>query len=152
MRTALGPAPAGAPPRHAFASYGAWVVAWFGMVVLALLNGTLRAVVVQPVVGETIARFVATLVLLALVTSYVWWLLGRRPLAGTGLALAVGATWTALTLAFEFSFGRFVEHLSWSTMLADYDLTRARIWVLVPLWLVLAPAVLSAVRRERNPR
>jgi hypothetical protein len=122
------------------------------MVVVALLNGTLRAAVVQPLVGETVARFVATLVLLALLTAYEWWLLGRYPLPTAGLAWAVGASWTALTLAFEFSFGLFVEHLSWSTMLADYDLTRGRIWVLVPLWLLVAPAALRAVRRGREPR
>jgi hypothetical protein len=32
-----------------------------------------------------------------------------------------------MTLTFEFGIGRLVEGLSWSTMLADYDVTRGRI-------------------------
>jgi hypothetical protein len=126
-----------------------WLVAWLGMVLAALLNGTFRALVTQPLIGETAARFVATLLLLALVTAYEWWLLARLPIPTAGVAWLIGASWVVMTLAFELGFGRFVEQLSWQTMLADYDLTRGRIWVLVPLWLLVAPAVL---RRLRHPR
>ncbi len=151
MRTALHPGPAStSSSRVATHPYAWWVLAWTGMVVIALLNGTLRAAVVQPLLGETVARFLATVVLLALLTVYEWWLLGRRPLPTARLAWAVGVTWTAMTLAFEFSFGRLVEGLSWSTMLADYDLTRGRIWVLVPLWLLVAPAILRTLRDRRQ--
>jgi hypothetical protein len=76
-----------------------WLLGWLGMVVLALLNGTLRAVVIQPWLGEEVARRLATVSLLAL--------------------------------------------------LADYDLTRGRIWVLVPLW---TTAVVAAVHRVRAAR
>ena len=41
----------------------AWVVAWSGMVVAALANGTLRALVTQPLLGEVAARQLATLLL-----------------------------------------------------------------------------------------
>jgi hypothetical protein len=59
-----------------------------------------------------------------------------------------------MTLAFELGFGRFVEHLSWSTMLADYDVTSGRIWALVPLWLLVGPAVIRSLqdRPEDEPR
>jgi hypothetical protein len=118
------------------------------MVVAALANGTLRALVTQPVLGETAARQLATVLLLAILFGYQMWLYGRFPLPTLGLALGVGAAWTAMTLTFEFGFGRFVEHLSWSTMLADYDITNGRIWVLVPLGLLVLPAT---VRRLRRP-
>ena len=134
------------PPAHVFAG---WLVAWLGMVVVALLNGTFRALVTQPLLGETAARFAATLLLLALVTTYEWWLLKRLPIPSTRLAWLVGASWVVLTLSFELGFGRFVEQLSWQTMLADYDLTRGRIWVLVPLWLLVAPVVLRRLRSSR---
>ncbi len=127
-----------------------WLAAWLGMVVAALLNGTFRALITQPLLGETAARFVATVLLLALVTAYQWWLLGRLPIPSVRLAWLVGASWLVLTLSFEFGFGRFFEHLSWQTMLADYDLTQGRIWVLVPLWLLVAPVVLRRLRRHSS--
>ena len=43
----------------------AWLIAWSGMVVVAIANGTVRAVVTQPLIGETATRQLATLLLLA---------------------------------------------------------------------------------------
>lgn len=123
-----------------------WLVAWLGMVVMALLNGTLRALLTQPLLGETAARFLATLLLLAAIAAYVWWLLGRLPIPSEPLAWVLGASWLALTLTFELGFGGLVEGLSWETMLADYDITEGRIWVLVPLWVLVAPALLRRGR------
>lgn len=36
------------------------------------------------------------------------------------------------------------EHLDWSTPLADYDVTKGRIWVLVPVWLLVGPATIRS--------
>src|SRR4051794_33782017 len=95
------------------------------MVVLALLNGTLRALVTQPWLGEEVARRLATIILLVMLTGYVWLLHRRFALPSLHAAWAVGFAWTAMTLTFEFGFGRLVEGLSWSTMLA-WRLARAR--------------------------
>jgi hypothetical protein len=80
------------------------------MVLMAIANGALREAWLKPRLGEERARQ-----------------------ASTGLA------WLVLTLAFEFGLGRFVSHLSWRQMLAEYDLFAGRLWVLVPLWVALAP-------------
>lgn len=118
------------------------------MVGAALVNGTFRALVTQPLLGETAARQLATVLLLGLLFAYQWWLSRRLPIATWQQAVSIGAAWMAMTLAFELGFGRFVEHLSWSTMLADYDVSSGRIWVLVPLWLFAGPAV---IRRLQSP-
>jgi hypothetical protein len=131
-------------PRTRF--WRGWLLGWSGMVLAALLNGTFRALVTQPLFGETAARALATVLLLAVLACYQWWLSGRFPLPSIGAALRVGAAWTAMTLAFEVSFGRLVEHLSWAEVLADYDVTRGRIWVLVPVWLLVGPATVRALR------
>lgn len=65
-----------------------------------------------------------------------WW-----PLASSAEAARVGAAWLILTLAFEFGLGRFVFRLSWRRMLAEYDLSAGRLWILVPIWVALAPYV-----------
>ena len=51
-----------------------------------------------------------------------------------------------LTLAFEFLLGRFVSGLSWGQTLAEYDIASGRLWVLVPLWMALAPYVFFRLR------
>jgi hypothetical protein len=57
-----------------------------------------------------------------------------------------------MTLTFEFGWGGLVEGLSWPTMLADYDLTAGRIWVLVPIWTAMAPAVVRRIQAARAER
>ena len=128
-----------------------WLTGWCGMAVLALLNGTLRALVLQPAFGEAVARGLATGVLLSILTGYVWWLHRRHPIGSAGTSWAVGVSWVALTLTFEFGFGGLVEGLSWSTMLADYDITNGRIWVLVPIWMTMAPAVVRSLQARATP-
>jgi hypothetical protein len=123
-----------------------WLAGWLGMVVLALLNGTLRATTTQPLLGEEAARRLATVLLLVALSAWAWWLHRRRPIPDRGTAWAVGAAWVGLTLAFEFGFGRLVEGLSWQTMLADYDLTAGRIWLLVPLWTLVLPPVVRLLQ------
>ena len=148
------------PPQASYSRSGSarvrkgWLAAWPGMVAAAFANGTFRALVTQPLLGETAARQLATVLLLGLLVAYQWWLSRRLPIATWQQAVAIGAAWTAMTLAFELGFGRFVEHLSWSTMLADYDVTSGRIWALVPLWLLVGPAVIRSLqdRPEDEPR
>src|SRR5690606_2475498 len=161
-----GPAPRGRPALPAAAPAGdaggvdernrgpvrrSWVVAWFGMLALALVNGTLRAVVTQPLLGETAARALATVFLLAALTGYVWWLHRRRPIPTARQAWAIGLAWVAMTLAFEFGWGRAVEGLAWPALLADCDVTAGRIWVLVPVWTALAPVVVRRAQAAHRP-
>ena len=155
------PGPAGpAAPRRTLAGmntyhlprrvWATWLAGWTGMLVLALANGTLRALVVQPAIGEEAARRVATVVLLGVLTGYVWWLHRRRPIPTARQSWAIGSAWAGLTLAFEFGWGGLVEGLSPGTMLADYDVTAGRIWALVPIWTVAVPAVVRRWQRSRT--
>ena len=83
---------------------------------------------------------------IALFAGYFEWLAGRWPLASTREALEVGAAWLALTVAFEFGFGRGVAHTSWDELLGDYDLRKGRLWPLVLAWIALGPAIVRARR------
>jgi len=78
------------------------------------------------------------------------WVLHRRvPLPDTGTATAVGGVWALLTLGFEFGFGHYVLGTPWAELLADYDLSRGRIWVLIPIATAAAPALVRAVQTRR---
>jgi hypothetical protein len=123
-----------------------WLLGWFGM----LANGMLRVVVTQPLLGEAVARPLATLILLVALTAYVWWLHRGCPIPTAPQAWAVGVGWVAMTLTFEFGWGGLVEGLSRATMLADYDLTAGRIWVLVPIWIVMVPVTVRHAQATRQ--
>ena len=130
----------------------AWLLAWLGGPLIGIANGTLREVAYKDRVGELTAHQISTGSAIALFAGYFELLARRRPLASTREALEVGVAWLALTVAFEFGFGRCVAHTSWRELLADYDLRKGRLWPLVLAWIVLGPAVVRARRgRAGNP-
>lgn len=118
--------------------FGRGAVIWLGILVLASLNGAVRDLVVAPRVGDTIARALSTVILCGLVLLVTWtsirWLGPRGPRE----AAALGLFWVALTLTFELAAGR-LSGKPWSVVLADYDVLRGRIWILVPIVTLLAP-------------
>jgi hypothetical protein len=123
-----------------------YVLAWVPMVLIAIGNGALREAWLAPRLGELHARQLSTVFLLALFAVYIWAVTRIWPIRSSRKAVAIGAVWLALTLVFEFALGRFVSGLSWREMLAEYDLTAGRLWVLVPLWVAIAPFLFYRIR------
>jgi len=118
---------------------GRYLIAWFPMILIAVANGALREAWLVPRLGEHPAGQVSTLLLIALFALYIAFVTRAWPIATAGQALAIGALWLVLTLAFEFMLGRFVSGLSWREMLAEYNLAAGRLWSLVPIWVAAAP-------------
>lgn len=105
---------------------------WLGIAVLAVMNGLLREAVLKPRIGERIAHVTSTLLLTAAIivisfVSQVW-----IKTASLGEAWLVSAGWFTATLAFEFLAGHYAFGNPWSKILADYDVRRGRVWLLVP--------------------
>lgn len=125
---------------------------WLGILALAVGNGALRDGVIAPRIGEVPGRAVSTVILAGLVLLVaritIRWI---RPLSSPG-AWNVGIFWVALTLAFEFLAGRYLFGNSWERILSDYDVTRGRIWLLVPLVTLVAPGwAWRRLRRDAAP-
>jgi hypothetical protein len=59
----------------------------------------------------------------------------------------IGALWVTLTLAFEFLAGHYVFGTPWRQLLADYNIFRGRIWVLVLVTTAIAPWLAVHCRR-----
>jgi hypothetical protein len=118
---------------------------WLVILVLASLNGAVRDLVVAPHIGDTVARVISTLILCGLVLLVTWLSIRWVGPHSRRQALAVGLFWLVLTLAFEVGAGR-LSGKSWSVVLADYDVLRGRIWVLVPIVTFMAPPWLGRLR------
>jgi len=118
---------------------------WLLLVALAIANGALREGLLTPRFGPGAAHVASTLllsaVILAVASATIRWI-GPR---SSGDAWRVGFLWLALVLAFEFGFGWAISDKSFAELLGDYDLSRGRIWPLVPIVTALAPRIAARI-------
>ena len=124
-----------------------YVLAWVPMVVIAIANGALREATYGKRVSELRAHQGSTLSGLVLFSIYMWGVMAIWPLESSGQAITVGCTWLALTLAFEFLFGHYVAGHTWSRLFQDYNFLAGRVWVLIPIWVAVAPYVFHSLGR-----
>ena len=115
------------------------------MLLLAIANGMLREFVFRKYVDELTAHQLSTFSLLTLFSVYIWLIIRFIPPASATQAILTGFSWLILTLIFEFGFGRYRGN-SWERLLEDYDLSGGRLWVLIPLWVGVAPYVFYRLR------
>jgi hypothetical protein len=93
---------------------------WFGILILANINGAVREAWLIPALGSAPGRalstiFLSTLVFLVSGLTITWI---APPTARH--ALLVGVLWLLLTLAFEFLVGHYVFHKPWADLTEDY--------------------------------
>lgn len=115
------------------------LVAWFGILVLAMANGGFREGMLVPALGSFAAQLLSGIMLcsfifLAALLAVRWF--GRLRAAQYW---AVGLYWLVLTLIFEFGFGLWVQHKDWPELLAAYTFQGGNIWPVVLLATIVAP-------------
>ena len=134
--------------RAALEDWMIWraVAVWFGILVLANINGAARQVWLIPWIGETAGRVASTLALCGIVVLLTWRTIRWIGPATAGRAVRIGVVWLGLTLAFEFLVGHYVFGQPWSTLLEDYDITRGRVWPLALLVVLFAPVLAAHLK------
>ncbi|MBK9130522.1 MAG: hypothetical protein IPM20_02595 [Gammaproteobacteria bacterium] len=121
---------------------------WLVILILAILNGTLREKVLMPVMGG-VPGLVASGVILSLCIFVVAF--AAAPWYGQLTALRwlrVGLFWLALTLAFEFGFGLFVQGKSPVDLLDAYTFRGGNLWPVVLAATVFSPWLAARLRRR----
>ena len=113
---------------------------WFPIVLIAFANGALREMVYKKWVGELAAHQVSTIIMLLLFSLYAYFIFQRFPPESGRQALLIGLLWLVMTIAFEFGLGR-MRGYSWPKLLNDYNIMKGRVWIFIPLWVMLAPYV-----------
>jgi hypothetical protein len=114
---------------------------WLPMVLIAIANGVVRQAWYGRHLSELRAHQLSSLTALVLFGFTIRLSLRFFPPASAAQAWAIGVLWLALTVAFEFGFGHFVAGHSWSRLCQDYNLLAGRLWVLILLWLLVAPSL-----------
>jgi hypothetical protein len=115
------------------------VALWLVLLAAMTANGAFRMLVLEPRLGELRAHQLSSLLGVGLVFLVAWWFVRGLPEPHAALLLGTGALWLALSVAFEFLFGRYVGGASWAELLADYDVVEGRLWPLVLLAVLLSP-------------
>jgi hypothetical protein len=118
-----------------------YFLAWFGMMILAIINGGLRDYAYKSHVGDLPAHQISTVTLIVLLAGYIWVLTTRWPIKSKSQALVIGGMWFLMTEAFEFGMGRFISGESWSSLLHAYNVFAGQAWIFIPLWVLIGPYV-----------
>ena len=123
---------------------------WLLMLVFAVLNGALREAVLLPHLGKPVSFVISGALLSTCIVVVALILVPRVGQLEGRDAVYMGLYWLLLTLAFEFAFGRLVQHRDWAELLDAYTFRDGNIWPVVLAVMLFAP--LMAVRLRRRPR
>lgn len=120
------------------------IAIWVVLLAIAIANGAIREAAIVPLVGEAPGHAVSTAILCTAIVIVTRLTIGWMQPASARAAWRLGLLWLALTVAFEFLAGHYLFGNPWSDLLADYDLLRGRLWILVPLTMLVAPVITAA--------
>lgn len=125
------------------------IAAWLFLPPLAVMNGAVRDLTYGRNISYELAHAISVLPLAALVFGVAVLVAQRWPLENVRAAAKVGTVWLLLTVTFEVVLGVALQ-VPAREMLAAYDVTRGRVWVLVPLATAVAPALARAWQTRRT--
>lgn len=114
---------------------------WFTIMLVAILNGAARDLLLVPRLGDVVARALSCVTLASLILVVASMSLPWIHPTSIGNAWNVGAMWLGMTLAFEFLVGHYLFRTPWPTLLADYNVLAGRLWILVLVATIAAPAL-----------
>ncbi len=127
----------------------AWLkatVIWFGILILAILNGVLREKLLVPALSSFAGLMLSGVILsiciffVAFIVAPWFGALQRRHW------LWLGLFWLILTVGFEFSFGLFVQHQTWGELFDAYTYKDGNLWPLVLFTTFVSPWLAAKIR------
>jgi hypothetical protein len=131
------------------------IAIWLIFIVIESINGTIRTLLLVPLVGDLRAHQISfvtgSLLILSIATIFVRWL----KISSLSQSIGVGVLWMMLTVVFEVGLGRLAFGYSWAQIAADYNLRQGRLMSLGLVLLVLAPLIATKIRSvaiDRRPR
>ncbi|WP_431125486.1 hypothetical protein [Flagellimonas flava] len=119
-----------------------YVLAWFPMVLIAIANGLFREKFLASRLGELHAHQTSSATMILLLGVYVWAVFKMWPPTSANQTIWIGLLWLLLTVLFEFFFGHYIVGHPWEKLLHDYNIFQGRVWILVLVWIAVAPYVI----------
>jgi hypothetical protein len=125
------------------------IAVWGVILVCAIANGALREAVLVPRFGPAASLVLSGLLLCTCIVVLAFGLVPRLGPTTVRARAGIGVLWLALTLAFEFGFGRFVQQRSWESLFDAYTFKDGNLWPLVLLATLLSPVLAPARKGSR---
>lgn len=119
-----------------------YTLAWFGLMVIAILNGSLRTFGYGKFMPEIRAHQLSTLTGIILIGVAIYFMNLLWPINSSQLAFSIGIIWLGMTILFEFVFGHFVMKHPWKKLFLDYRIDKGRVWGLFLIWIFIAPWII----------
>jgi hypothetical protein len=116
-----------------------YAIFWFGLLILAVLNGTARDLLYRDLIGEFRAQQISCATGAALFFIFTWLANRRWPIGRASTAIGIGAIWLVMTVCFEFFMVVVLVGKPISTAIDQYDLIHGNLWPLVLLAVFLIP-------------
>ena len=91
------------------------------------------------------ANQISTVSLVLLLAIYIAWVIKKYPPHSALDAFLIGLLWMVLTLVFEFGFGLYRGN-TWAQLMDAYTISKGHLWLLIPIWLVVAPYLFFKVQ------
>jgi phosphate/sulfate permease len=118
---------------------GVWII----LLAAAVVNGTIRQKFISTLLDEHPAHLVSTILLALIIFIVASLFIRAKGITESSTLLLIGGLWVALTMAFEFLFFHYAAGVPWTRLLADYNILKGRIFVLVLLSSLLSPLIAS---------
>ena len=119
---------------------------WLTIIPFAILNGGLREIALNPLMGEKYGQPLSGVTLCLLIFIVCWFCIPR---IGKGTAKTywiIGLCWIILTVLFETCFGLLTRN-TFAELIKAYDMTTGNLWSLVVLFVGIAPWLTAKTRK-----
>ncbi|MCA0445914.1 MAG: hypothetical protein LCH54_06765 [Bacteroidetes bacterium] len=126
-----------------------YVWGWFPLLAIAFINGTIRQIGYQELLGELNAHQVSTAIGMILFAFYFLWIDQKWKPVSVNETMKIGFLWVILTIIFEFGMGVGMGR-PWEIMVHDYNLAAGRVWVVILAWVAIGPSVVFWWRKKRE--
>lgn len=114
---------------------------WFAFAILAILNGALREKLITPFTGKQLGDAISTIILAIVILLVTAMFIPEITVDSEQTLWLIGVTWVIGTIAFEFLFGHYIVKRSWEELLANYNIFKGKIWILVLIVELMAPII-----------
>ena len=127
--------------------YRKYFLAWLPMILIGIANGILREVLMTYRLGDGPAHQISTVTLFVFLGLYIWYILPKTGIRSSRQSWIGGVIWLILTVLFEFGLGYFAGQ-SIPELLNAYNIFEGRLWVIIPLWVGIAPRIFFLLNQQ----
>lgn len=126
-----------------------YLLLWFPMIVIAILNGALRQGFYVTFLNNLSAHQLSVVSGILFFAIYIWIITGKWKIKSAKESVQIGLMWLLMTIIFEFIFGHFVMGHSWEKLSYDYNILEGRLWIIVLIWVTISPYIFYHIHLKK---